>query len=162
MNNIKSLFRLVIKRILRLIFRFIKLIGRLNRTQLLVVLGLLVLIIGGVIYKSYFAKSLYHEYNLVSLNTYVVSQNKYTIKIADDGKISGNICGAWQGSYKEEANRIVGSISIEQSTCDQLALSIQYALMYGMQSGLAYNLDNEGLVLTDTARSNVFTLKTIK
>ena len=160
MNNLKSLFRLVIKRLIRIIMRAIRIIYRirLSRKQWTLLAILLLLLTGGIVYRYYYYKSLYQEYQLVSMNSYVVKNSNFIIKIDEDNKISGNICGQWQGSYKVSGESLTGYIPVQQATCDQLASSIQFSFMFGMQSGLDYEWQGKDLILTDKSRNNIFTL----
>lgn len=160
MNNLKSLFRLVIKRLIRIIMRAIRIIYRirLSRKQWTLLAILLLLLTGGIVYRYYYYKSLYQEYQLVSMNSYVVKNSNFIIKIDEDNKISGNICGKWQGSYKVSGESLTGYIPVQQATCDQLASSIQFSFMFGMQSGLDYEWQGKDLILTDKSRNNIFTL----
>lgn len=160
MNNLKSLSRLVFKRLIRIVVRTIRAMSKikLSHKQLVVLSILLLILAGGIIYRYYYYKSLYQEYQLVSMNSYVVKNSNFIINISEDNKMSGNICGQWQGSYKVSGESITGYIPVQQATCDQLASSIQFSFMFGMQSGLDYEWQGKDLILTDKSRNNVFTL----
>lgn len=158
---VKKLFRALFRKLILFIIHIGKVIKSSNfKSRGFLIATILILLIGGSLY-FYLANSIYNKYTLVSMNSYDLSKSKYEISILKDHKITGNICGGVQGSFADIGDKLTGNLSVNESSCDQIALSVQYAFMYGLQSGLRYSLENDTLTLKDEARNNIFTLKKI-
>lgn len=157
-SKIKHFILVCLKIVFKFSMRTKKLYKKLNikGKVIFVLAGLILLACIVLILKTLFYPSIYGSYRIQSLNG-AAFPSPYSITISKD-KISGTICGDWEGKLVTKSETLSSGIIIKQSICDQYGLSLQYSIMYGLQSGLTYSLSKNILTLTDKSRNNIFIL----